>query len=73
MREAVGGEREHEHVDGAWLSSVRFSHGTRRTGEKFHQLAGLREETSESVRNSPVLRPGGTAPRVAPVQGLGLA
>ena len=25
------------------------------------------------VRNSPVLRPGGTAPRVAPVQGLGLA
>jgi hypothetical protein len=30
VREAVGGEREHEHADGAWLS---FSHGTRRTGE----------------------------------------
>ena len=72
MREAVGGEREHEHADGAWLSSeIRFAHcGDRR---KFHELAGLREETSESVRNSPVLRPGGTAPRVAPVQGLGLA
>ena len=38
VREAVGGEREHEHADGAWLSSVRFSHGTRRTGGSFTNL-----------------------------------
>ena len=56
VREAVGGEREHEHADGAWLSSeIRFP--MRPTGPSFKNLL-VREETSESVSNSPVLRPG---------------
>ena len=57
MREAVGGERELEHAVGAWLSSEsRFPHAADR--RKYQKLAGFREETSETVKNSPVLRPG---------------
>ena len=53
----MGGEREHEHAVGAWLSSEsRFPHAADR--RKYQKLAGFREETSETVTNSPVLRPG---------------